>query len=69
MFDLYKRIWMATGRSQVLLLLLSALVAAIAAVPLDYQKQIINGLDGDLDTSGLIRLCLEMSAVILVSLG
>ncbi|MEM6934588.1 MAG: ABC transporter transmembrane domain-containing protein, partial [Pseudomonadota bacterium] len=33
------------------------------------QKQIINGLDGDLDTSGLIRLCLEMSAVILVSLG
>lgn len=50
MIDLYKRIWRITGRSQVLLIALSLVVAVLAAVPLKFQKEIINGLTGTVMT-------------------
>ncbi len=44
MIELYRRIWVVTGRQQIILIILSLLVAALAAVPLQFQKGIINGL-------------------------
>lgn len=68
MRELYKAIWRATGRRQVLLVILSLFVAALAAVPLEYQKDIINGLEARMDFAILVRLGLEMIAVIILSL-
>jgi ABC-type multidrug transport system fused ATPase/permease subunit len=69
MLNLYKAIWRHTAKRQLILLILSALVAGLAAVPLDYQKEIINGLTGGIDFPRLVRLVSEMFAVILLSLG
>jgi len=69
LLQLYRAILRATGRRQILLILLSLMVAGLAAVPLDYQKTIINALAGDLDPVRLGELCLGMAAVILLSLG
>ena len=69
MLELYKAIWRATGRRQVLLLILSLLVAALAAVPLEYQKDIINGLEARMDFAALLRHGLEMMAFTLLSLA
>jgi len=69
MWNFYKAIWRHTYRRQLVLLILSAIVAALAAVPLDYQKEIINGLTQGIDFSGIVRLVFEMFAVVLLSLG
>ena len=69
MLELYKAIWRATGRRQVLLVILSLFVAALAAVPLEYQKDIINGLEARVDIAVLLRLGIEMIAVIVISLA
>jgi ABC-type multidrug transport system fused ATPase/permease subunit len=69
MLNLYKAIWRHTAKRQLILLILSALVAGLAAVPLDYQKEIINGLTGGIGFSRIVRLVSEMFAVILLSLG
>lgn len=70
MFSLYKAIWQVSGRRQIILILLSIAIAALAAVPLSFQKDIINALTvGDLEKDVLIRLCTGMMSVIFLSLG
>ena len=56
MLDLYKRIWRITGRAQVLLIVLSLVIAGLAAVPLKFQKEIINGLTGAMNGQTLLML-------------
>lgn len=70
MFQLYAAIWRVSGRRQVVLIVLSVAVAALAAVPLGFQKEIINGLTGThLDRARLFLLCGGMLGMILVSLS
>lgn len=70
MFDLYATIWRATWRSQILLILLSVAIAALAAVPLSYQKEIINALAASGTTrTQVLTLCGGMMGVILLSLA
>lgn len=70
MIELYKAIWKSTGSRQVLLILLSLAIAALAAVPLEYQKDIINGLtQASLSTDDLLSLCVAMFGFILLSLA
>ena len=40
--DLYRAIWKATGPGQIVLIFLSLGAAALAALPIDYQKRFIN---------------------------
>lgn len=70
MFDLYATIWRATGRQQILLIVLSLCIAGLAAAPLKFQKEIVNALTAnDIDASALLWLCAGMMGVILLSLG
>lgn len=70
MFQLYAAIWRVTGGRQIVLIVLSIAIAALAAVPLSYQKDIVNGLtDVKLEREELLFLCLGMAAMILLSLG
>ncbi|MBY8975662.1 ABC transporter ATP-binding protein [Rhodobacteraceae bacterium NNCM2] len=69
MIQLYKAIWQHTARQQIILLVLSLIVAGLAAVPLEYQKNIINGLSDGLTHDQLLVLGLQMIGIILVSLG
>ena len=70
MLELYAAIWRVSGRRQIILIVLSLAIAALAAVPLDFQKNIVNALtDGSTDRDGLIRLCSLMLAAILLSLA
>lgn len=69
-FQLYAAIWRVTGGRQILLIVLSIAIAALAAVPLSYQKDIVNGLtDVNLEREELLFLCLGMATMILLSLG
>lgn len=68
MLEFYQAIWRVTGKRQILLLVLSVAVSALAAVPLDYQKRIINGLGGDLARDELVQLAVAMGAFIVLSL-
>lgn len=69
MLELYRRIWNATGQEQILLIVLSLAVAALAAVPLQFQKDIINGLSGTIDRRQLVMLCAGYLAVLVASSG
>ncbi|MEO0762605.1 MAG: ABC transporter ATP-binding protein, partial [Pseudomonadota bacterium] len=74
MIALYQAIWRASGRQQIVLIVLSILVAGLAAVPLEYQKTIINlltaaGEDLQAERRELYRLAAEMFALILFSLA
>ncbi len=70
MFRLYSAIWRASAGRQIILIALSLAVAALAAVPLEFQRDIINHLtSGDVETERLILLGLGMMAVILLSLA
>ncbi len=69
MLEFYSAIWRVTGKRQVFLLILSIVVSALAAVPLDYQKNIVNGLGGALTRDELLVLTVEMGAFILLSLA
>jgi ABC-type bacteriocin/lantibiotic exporter with double-glycine peptidase domain len=70
MFSLYAAIWRVSGRRQIMLILLSIAIAGLAAVPLSFQKDIINALtSGDLKADVLIRLCIGMMSMILLSLA
>ena len=42
MIQLYLAIWRISGRRQIILILISVAIAALAAVPLAFQKEIIN---------------------------
>lgn len=69
MLQLYAAIWRVSGRRQILLIILSIAIAVLAAVPLSYQKDIVNGLtQGSVDRDGLILLCGGMLGMILLSL-
>lgn len=70
MLQLYTAIWRVSGPRQIVLILLSIAVAALAAVPLSYQKDIINALDPDhVQDATLFHLGMGMMAMILISLG
>ena len=64
MIELYKRIWITTSRQQLVLIVLSLCVAALAAVPLQFQKDIINGLSDSIDKHELLWLCAGYMAVL-----
>lgn len=67
MFDLYHRIWRASWRAQILLIVLSVAVAALAAVPLEYQKQIINGLAAHMEQHQLLVLGAQFLGILVLS--
>ncbi|WP_270730293.1 ABC transporter ATP-binding protein [Shimia sp. Alg240-R146] len=67
MWNFYARIWRNTGRAQLTLVVLSLIVAALAAAPLRFQKDIINSLGPDLQTNQLLYLCGGYLAVIVVT--
>ncbi|MFT4960142.1 MAG: ABC-type bacteriocin/lantibiotic exporter with double-glycine peptidase domain [Paracoccaceae bacterium] len=70
MLSLYTAIWHVSGRRQIVLILLSIAIAALAAVPLSFQKDIINALtSGHLKTDILVRLCTGMVLIIMLSLA
>ena len=70
MLEMYLAIWRVSGKRQIALILLSLAIAGLAAVPLSYQKDIINLLtEGDISTDRLFSLCLQMMAAIILSLG
>ncbi len=70
MFQLYGAIWRISGRRQIVLILLSVAIAALAAAPLKFQQQIVNLLtDGSFAASQLFLLGGGMMGVVLLSLG
>jgi len=70
MFKLYRAIWRASAGRQIILIILSIAIAALAAVPLEFQRDIINHLTSDdVDTDRLLRLGAGMMGVILLSLA
>ncbi|WP_120633236.1 ABC transporter transmembrane domain-containing protein [Ruegeria sp. EL01] len=70
MLQLYSAIWRASAGRQIILILLSIAVAGLAAVPLEFQRDIINHLTSDhVETERLILLGVGMMAVILLSLS
>ncbi|MEX0327347.1 MAG: ABC transporter transmembrane domain-containing protein [Ruegeria sp.] len=70
MFRLYTAIWRASAGRQIILIILSIAIAALAAVPLEFQRDIINHLTTkEIETDRLILLGAGMMGVILLSLG
>ena len=69
MRELYAAVWRATGRDQLLLILLSLLVGALAALPLKLQQLVINDLVYDGDLVWLAWLCAGFLAAVLASAG
>ncbi|MFW5681177.1 MAG: ABC transporter transmembrane domain-containing protein [Pseudomonadota bacterium] len=64
---MYRAVWRATGRRQVLLIALALAVAALAAAPLQFQKEIVNGLVEGGDRAALVVSCLALLGVVLLS--
>ncbi|WP_146347254.1 ABC transporter transmembrane domain-containing protein [Phaeobacter marinintestinus] len=70
MLELYAAIWRVSGRRQIVLIVLSVCIAALAAAPLGFHKEIINLLTkGDIDQTRLFMLGAGMMGVILLSLA
>ena len=69
MLELYKRIWIVSGRSQILLIVLSIVIAGLAAVPLELQKEIVNGLTGSMQQRTLLFLGAGYLGVLLLRNG
>ncbi|MEY8842719.1 ABC transporter transmembrane domain-containing protein [Cribrihabitans sp. XS_ASV171] len=70
MIELYKAIWRVSWGRQLLLVLLSVAIAALAAAPLEFQKRIVNLLTEEgTDLDHLLLLGGGMLGVILASLG
>ena len=65
--DLYRALWRATARRQILLILLSVLVALIAALPLKFQQLIVNNLVYGGDRRLLVWLSLGFLAALVLS--
>ena len=69
MLKLYVAIWRVSGRRQIVLILLSIAIAALAAAPLKFQKEIVNLLTkGDLGEHHLYLLGAGMMGVTVLSL-
>lgn len=70
MFQLYLAIWRVSGRRQLVLIALSIAIAALAALPLKFQQEIVNTLtDGEATAQTLFLLGAGMMGAILVSLA
>lgn len=70
MIQLYSAIWRVSGRRQIILIVLSLAVAGLSAVPLSYQKDIINELtNAEISAATLLGMCAGMMGVILLSLS
>ncbi|MBO9433592.1 ABC transporter ATP-binding protein [Ruegeria sp. R13_0] len=70
MIEFYKSILRTTGHRQVVNILLSLAIAALAAFPLNYQKEIVNGLtEKNISPGGLLWLGAAMGALITLSLA
>ena len=70
MLRLYAAIWRASAKRQIILILLSLAVAALAAAPLEFQRDIINHLTSDaVEKAQLIWMSAGMMGVILLSLA
>ena len=69
MIELYKRIWATTWRDQIILIVFSLIIAALAAAPLQFQKTIINGLTDSMERNRLVMLCVGYIGVIILSRG
>ncbi len=67
MLEIYRIIWRATGLAQIVLVVLSLSVAALAVVPLQYQKDIITGLAGDMEQSELMWLGAQFLGFLVLS--
>ncbi|MCE8546954.1 ABC transporter ATP-binding protein [Ruegeria pomeroyi] len=69
MLQLYAAIWRVSGRRQVMLIVLSLAIATLAAVPLEFQRNIVNLLtDEAIDAGNLFLLGAGMGVAILASL-
>ncbi|MEW2916750.1 ABC transporter transmembrane domain-containing protein [Ruegeria sp. ANG10] len=70
MLKLYAAIWRASAGRQIILILLSIAIAGLAAVPLEFQRDIVNHLtSNDISTERLLYLGTGMMSVILLSLA
>lgn len=70
MLELYRAIWRVSGKRQIVLILLSIIIAGLAAAPLKFQQEIVNLLTvGDFEASQLYLLCSGMMGIILLSLS
>ncbi len=70
MFRLYTAIWRASAGRQIILIALSLAIAALAAAPLEFQRDIINHLTTkDIQADHVLLLGAGMMGVILLSLG
>jgi hypothetical protein len=56
MLELYRAIWKATGARQIVLILLSVGAAALAALPIEYQKRFINRMGEGATFDELVKL-------------
>jgi ABC-type bacteriocin/lantibiotic exporter with double-glycine peptidase domain len=68
-WQLYRVIWRVTGRQQLVLIGLAAVVAALAAAPLRFQQLVINSLVEDGTVARLAWLCAGLLGVTLLSAG
>lgn len=70
MFRLYTAIWRASAGRQIILIILSLAIAALAAAPLEFQRDIINHLTTkEIEVDHLLLLGAGMMGVILLSLA
>lgn len=70
MFQLYAAIWRVSSGRQIVLIVLSLAIAFLAAVPLEFQKDIVNLLtENEINEEDLFYYCVLMMLAILLSLG
>jgi ABC-type multidrug transport system fused ATPase/permease subunit len=67
MSALYRAVWRVTGRQQLVLIGLSLVVAAVAAVPLKFQQLVINSLVYGGDRRRVAWLCAGLLGAVLLS--
>mgnify|MGYP001813992901 CR=1 FL=1 len=67
MIELYRAMWKATGARQIVLILLSVGAAALAALPIDYQKRFINRMGEGATFDELVKLGIGLAGVILLT--
>ena len=64
----YRRIWNLSGRSQIVLIGLSVLVSVLAAAPLHFQKELVNGLTYGISMHMLFLLGAQYAATLLITI-
>lgn len=69
MLELYRAVWRVSGREQLALIVLAAMVAALASLPLRFQQLAINGLVEHPELSALVWNCVGFVVAILFSAG